>query len=204
MRADQGNRMDMQTWRLTKQSGLRRVLIGVESGSQDTLDRLNKDISISQVFTCAERCKELGISAIFSFIVGFPEETDESVSATIEVIKKLRKLSPDFETPVFYFNPYPGSGLPDNQELSGYKLPRSTVEWGKFDYIGSSGPWMGKVKEKYFANLQFYLRIGYGRRVSYLFFPLKIIARWRCKHDRFGFPAEKHLAGWIMADKKLS
>jgi radical SAM superfamily enzyme YgiQ (UPF0313 family) len=168
------------------------------------LDRLKKDIKISHVFSCAEKCKELNIDAIFSFIVGFPGETDASVAESVEVIKKLRKMSPGFETPIFYFNPYPGPGINENVELDGFQLPQSTIEWGKFDYIGSSGPWMSREKEAYFENLKFYLKLGYGRTNPYLLFPLRALARWRCVHGRFGFPVEKRLSGWIRPGKRLS
>ncbi len=76
MRADQGERMSDEIWKLCKQSGLRRLLIGVESGSQEMIDWMKKDIKLSQVFFCAEKCKELDISVIFPFIIGFPTETD--------------------------------------------------------------------------------------------------------------------------------
>ena len=163
MRADQGERMSDEIWKLCKKSGLRRLLIGVESGSQEMMDWMKKDIKLSQVFFCAEKCKELDISVIFPFIIGFPSETDESVAETIKVIKQLRSQSPKFETPIFYFKPYPGSAITQEVVNSGYKLPATTEEWGDFDYIGSSGPWVTKEKEKYFEAFKFYLKLGYGR-----------------------------------------
>jgi len=80
MRADQGERMSDEIWKLCKQSGLRRLLIGVESGSQEMMDWMKKDIKLSQVFSCAEKCKALDISVIFPFIIGFPSETEKSVA----------------------------------------------------------------------------------------------------------------------------
>jgi len=56
---------------------------------------------------------------IFPFIVGFPGEDDESVQASLDVAKRLRSLSPGFETPIFYFKPYPGSALTDDAVRSG-------------------------------------------------------------------------------------
>ena len=54
MRADQGKRLSDEVWEHCKQSGLRRLLIGVESGSQETMDWMKKDIKLSQVFFCAQ------------------------------------------------------------------------------------------------------------------------------------------------------
>jgi radical SAM superfamily enzyme YgiQ (UPF0313 family) len=46
MRADQGVRLPDQVWARCKQSGLRRLLVGVESGSDAMLKRIRKDIKI--------------------------------------------------------------------------------------------------------------------------------------------------------------
>lgn len=204
MRADQGERMSDEIWKLCKQSGLRRLLIGVESGSQEMIDWMKKDIKLSQVFICAEKCKELDISVIFPFIIGFPNESEESVTETIKVIKQLRSQSPKFETPIFYFKPYPGSVITQEVVDNGYKLPATTKEWGDFDYIGSSGPWVSKEKEKFFEAFKFYLKLGYGRNRGTLTFPLKKIGQWRCKNDNYNFPIEKIIIEKIKPQQRLS
>ena len=50
MRADQGVRLPEEVWMRCKKSGLRRLLVGVESGSNEVLRRIRKDIKIEQVF----------------------------------------------------------------------------------------------------------------------------------------------------------
>ena len=204
MRADQGERMSDDIWKLCKYSGLRRLLIGVESGSQEMMDWMKKDIKLSQVFFCAEKCKELDISVIFPFIIGFPSETDESVAETVKVIKQLRNQSPKFDTPIFYFKPYPGSVITQKVVNEGYVLPTSTEEWGNFDYIGSSGPWVSKEKERFFEAFKFYLKLGYGRNRGAFTFPLKKIGQWRCKNDNYKFPIEKYILEKIKPQQRLS
>ncbi|MCH8942962.1 MAG: B12-binding domain-containing radical SAM protein [Bacteroidetes bacterium] len=204
MRADQGERLDDKIWKLCKQSGLRRLLIGVESGSQEMLDWMKKDIKLSQVFFCAQQCNELNISVIFPFIVGFPLETDESVADTVKVIKQLSSQNPNFETPIFYFKPYPGSTITDEVVNNGYALPSSTEEWGDFDYIGSSGPWVSNEKEDFFEAFKFYLKLGYGRKRGILFYPLRKIGQWRCNNDQYKFPIEKFIIEIIRTNQRLS
>jgi radical SAM superfamily enzyme YgiQ (UPF0313 family) len=204
MRADQGKRLPGEVWELCRQSGMRRVLIGVESGSQQMMDKMNKDVKLSEVFYCAEKCRELDISVIFSFIVGFPGESEKSVQESVEVIRKLRKKSPKFTTPIFYFKPYPGSSLTKDAVNNGYELPKTTEEWGDFDYIGSSGPWVSKEKELFFENFKFYLKLGYGEKGGALLSPVRKLSRWRCDKGYFTFPIEKKLADIIMPQKKLS
>ncbi len=204
MRADQGERLSDKVWMLCKQSGLRRLLIGVESGSQEMMDWMKKDIKLSQVFYCADKCKQLDISVIFPFIVGFPSESDESVTETINVIKQLRSQSSNFDTPIFYFKPYPGSKITAEVVDNGYKLPSTTEEWGDFDYIGSSGPWISKEKERFFEAFKFYLRLGYGRKGGALAYPLKKIGQWRCNNDQYKFPVEKYIIEKIRPQQRLS
>ncbi len=96
MRADQGIRLPEHVWAKCKQSGLRRLLVGVESGSNEMLRRIRKDIKIEQVFATAERMVRHGIAGHFPFIVGFPDETDSQVQASLDVAKRLRAMSPRF------------------------------------------------------------------------------------------------------------
>src|ERR1700722_13380639 len=105
MRADQGVRLPDEVWAKCKQSGLRRLLVGVESGSDEMLRRIRKDIKIEQVFATAEKMVRHGIAGHFPFIVGFPDESDSSIQASLDVTKKLRSMSPDFLTPIYYFKP---------------------------------------------------------------------------------------------------
>ena len=41
------------------------------------------------------------------------------------MVKRLRAMSPRFETPIFYFKPYPGSRITDEVVRQGFKLPQS-------------------------------------------------------------------------------
>ncbi len=203
MRADQAHRMTDEDFELIKKSGLRRVLIGVESGSQEMMDWLKKDIKLEYVFEAAERCKKYDIGVIFPFIVGFPKETQKSLNATIDVVKQLNAISPKFETPIFYFKPYPGSKITDDVVKEGYALPKSLEEWSQFDYIGSAGPWVSDEMYTFFENFKFFLKVGYGKRRP-LFYPVQQFSRWRVKNDRFQFPIERKLFELVRPAQRLS
>ena len=94
MRADQGVRLPDEVWARCKQSGLRRLLVGVESGSDEMLKRIRKDIKIEQVFATAAQMLKHDIAGHFPFIVGFPDESDASIQATIDCAKQLRAHQP--------------------------------------------------------------------------------------------------------------
>lgn len=203
MRADQGYRMSEEQFKLCVDSGLRRVLIGVESGSQEMMDWLSKDIKKEHVYFCAERCKKYGVGVIFPFIVGFPGESDQSIVATRNMAKDLQKMSLSFETPIFYFKPYPGSKITDDVVKDGYQLPSSTKQWGDFDYIGSKGPWVSKEKYAFFEKFKFYLKAAYQNKKKWMW-PIQQMARLRCRYHFYGLPFEKKLYNWLVKEQKLS
>jgi len=204
MRADQGVRLSIADFELLKKSGLRRLLIGVESGSQEMMDWMSKDIKLEQVFECAKRSKDIGISVIFPFIVGFPNESDKSIRETVKVAKQLNAYSENFTTPIFYFKPYPGTKITfDVVEDKGYQLPQSTIEWSNFDYIGSSGPWVSEEKYDFFEKFKFYLKLAYSKQ-RFILKPLQFIAKLRCHFDYYNFPIEKKLAAIFIKKEELS
>jgi radical SAM superfamily enzyme YgiQ (UPF0313 family) len=203
MRADQGYRLSDSDFALLKRSGLHRVLIGVESGSQEMIDWMQKDITLDHVMDAAGKCTRHRIGAIFPFIVGFPNETRESVKASLDLAKKLRAMSPRFETPVFYFKPYPGSRITTDVVRAGYRLPQSLEAWADFDYIGSAGPWVDPGTYRYVERFKFYNRAAWGRE-TWLRRPLQRVARWRCERDFYAFPFEKAVVERLKPLPKLS
>lgn len=203
MRADQGSRMSEEDFDLCKQSGLRRVLVGVESGSQEMMDWLSKDIKLEQVYETARRCAARDINVIFPFIVGFPGETDQSVLDSLRVARELNSMHPGFTTPIFFFKPYPGSKITQDVVAQGYQLPQSIEDWADFDYIGSSGPWVSEEKYQMVERFKFYNKLA-GRRRKWLLLPLQKLAGWRCDALYFQWPWEKYLAERLIPTQQLS
>jgi radical SAM superfamily enzyme YgiQ (UPF0313 family) len=204
MRADQGVRLPPAVWQRCKDSGLRRLLVGVESGSNEVLKRIRKDIKIEQVYETAETMLKYGIAGHFPFIVGFPDESDENVQASLYCAKKLRAMSPDFLTPIYYFKPYPGSALVIEAVERGYRLPETLAEWAKFDYVaGEPGPWVSAEKFELIERFKFFHELAWkkvspGRRL------LQRIARYRCNKDNYRWPVEMLFTRWLAPAQKLS
>jgi radical SAM superfamily enzyme YgiQ (UPF0313 family) len=203
MRADQCWRLSEEVFATCKASGLRRVLIGVESGSQDMMDRIQKDITLEQVFFAAERCKKYDIAVNFPFIVGFPGESDASVQATIDVAKRLRAMSPKFQTPIFYFKPYPGTSITHEAVQDGFTLPSSLEAWADFDFVGSIGPWVSPEKYRLIEAFKFYQEQAWKDGAAWQR-PLRHLARWRLRNDMYSLPVEKVISHWIAPPQALA
>src|SRR4029450_7384955 len=189
LRADQASRMGEGLFAKAVRSGLRRVMVGGEAGSQETLDRLSKDVKVEQVIKTAELCARYDVGAIFNFIVGFPGESDASVDATLALAKRLRGMHARFETPIFYYRPYPGNPLADTARTEGYAFPEGLEAWADFDYVGARGPWVTPSRWRRVERFKFYARHAWqpGRWR----WPLRTASRWRCERDWYAFPVEK-------------
>ena len=196
MRADQGARLDDRVLLACQHSGLRRVMVGLEAGSQAMLDWMKKDVTLEQVFATAEKCRRRGIAVLFNLIVGFPGEPPESILATLAVAKSLREYGPDFQVALFYYRPYPGTPITDELARQGHPLPRSLRDWAAIEADSSRSPWVDAEKRAVIERFRFYQRIGWARRSAWRL-PIQAIARWRCKRDLYAFPIEKAIAEWM-------
>jgi radical SAM superfamily enzyme YgiQ (UPF0313 family) len=192
MRADQGARLDQRVLSACRAAGLRRVMIGLESGSQPMLDWMKKDIRLEQVFETAEKCRRHGVAVLFNLIVGFPDEPPESVDATLDVARRLRGYGPDFQIALFHYRPYPGTPITDALARQGFPLPRTLTDWADIEDGTRASPWLDARARTRIDRFSFYQRIGWARPTLWRA-PLQALARWRCRTDRYGFPIEKAL-----------
>jgi len=89
-RCDHGNE---RTIRLMKEAGCEGVFLGVESGSDHMLKRMNKTARRKHYMEALPIFREVGICTHASLIIGFPGETEETVAETISLIEEGQ---PDF------------------------------------------------------------------------------------------------------------
>jgi anaerobic magnesium-protoporphyrin IX monomethyl ester cyclase len=202
LRADQACRMGEALLAKCVRAGLRRVMIGVESGSQATLDRLKKDLRLEHVEAAAEMCVRHNLGAIFNFIVGFPWEDDASIEATLALAKRLRAMHPRFDTPIFYYRPYPGNPTADDARASGYTFPSSLAEWANFDYVGNRSPWLTEARWQHIERFKFYTRHAW--QAGTWRWALRTTSRWRCDRNWYSLPIEKTVVEWLRPPQRVS
>lgn len=124
------------------ESGCSRLLMGVESGNDRVLaDVVKKEITRSEILDVAAEIAGAGILGSYTFIVGFPGETEAEMEDTYSLIEELRGLDPIPETRVHLFAPYPGTPLWDEALAKGFEPPSSLEGWSTFDYYTSLTPW---------------------------------------------------------------
>lgn len=76
-----------------RQAGIVHVYVGAEATDQATLDKINKEITVSESRRAIELIAEHKMISETSFVLGFPEETKESIEATFRLAKEF---NPDF------------------------------------------------------------------------------------------------------------
>lgn len=87
-RVDHNIRPDVLT-RLVER-GFVHVYFGIESGSQRILDRINKGITLEQAKAAVAGARQAGMEIIEAgFILGFPDDTPETLEETLRFIGEL-------------------------------------------------------------------------------------------------------------------
>lgn len=80
------NADEVYKWR---KGGFYRARIGIESGSEDVLKKMNKNISIDSIKRTLINLANHGIKTTTYWIVGYPEETLEDFNKTLKLIDEL-------------------------------------------------------------------------------------------------------------------
>lgn len=112
-----------ETARLMREAGCEYVHLGIESGDEGMLERMNKGISPSQVLKGIETLKRAGLVVSGTFILGFPGETPESVEKTIALID--RSGLDIYKLLLFRYHP----SMPIYQERRRYGLQGGGEVW---------------------------------------------------------------------------
>lgn len=205
-RAEYVHRWDDEFVKILKQSGLKCLGIGGESGSDRILEYIKKGNKAEDILLAVQKCERLGIAPHLNFMCGFPNETKEDVKKTIHLIDACMKVSRLFRmNGMFIYTPYPNTPLFEDAIKLGFNEPKTLEEWGN-QYFGKNViPWHSKKYRNYlqsistvgsllFAkpNSQIEWKLAYFIKFIFRIF-LFIDARLRWKFKFFSFPIELKL-----------
>ncbi|MCK4910265.1 MAG: hypothetical protein KAR83_01420, partial [Thermodesulfovibrionales bacterium] len=109
--------------------GIIHIYVGIESTEDSDLETLKKGISSEQAKLALTLMKEAGIITETSMILGFPDDTKESIEQTIKLIKEY---DPDFAH-FLAIAPWPYSDL--YKELEPYIVERDYKKYNLIDPI---------------------------------------------------------------------
>ena len=106
-RVDAMLRFSDHTWSMLKRAGLEMVFFGAESGSDESLKKMQKGITTAQVLETAGRTRDHGITPEFSFVFGDPDEPEREIETTLAFIRKLKAINPTMEMVTHFYTPMP-------------------------------------------------------------------------------------------------
>ncbi len=122
---------------LMRDAGCRMIFFGAESGDDEQLKRMDKGGTQTgaQILRFAARMKKFDIIPEYSFVLGFPQESEAAVLRQIDrdiaFIKQVKNTNPDTEIIIYVYSPVPteGSELFERVKAAGFKFPEHLEDW---------------------------------------------------------------------------
>lgn len=165
------DRVDKELLKAMKCAGCGRILYGLESGVQRSLDNINKNFTVNDIKDTLKHTRKAGIQTAGVFMLGLPGETKKMARQTIDFSKRIDLDFAKFAIAV----PFPGSQLYDDLLRNG-KLKRR--DWENFVTFNTNPKELvyipGGMNPEELINIQ-------RRAHLEFYFRLKIIIRLLCK-----------------------
>jgi radical SAM superfamily enzyme YgiQ (UPF0313 family) len=212
-RIDNLLRYTEETWALLRDSGLRMVFMGAESGSDETLRRMNKGGSSSSDKTLhiAKKMKGYGIIPEFSFVLGNPPDAEEDVRQTLRFIRRVKRINPESEIILYLYAPVPQTGtLYEEAQKEGFRFPETLEEWVGPEWREFSlrknvrVPWVSDKLRRRIRDFECVLNAYYPtatdpRLKGFWKGLLKAVSGWRYGLRMYGFPLELRVIKKLIA-----
>jgi len=121
-----------------KRAGLVHVNFGVESGDDDILKAIRKGVTTDQVVRALEWAKEADLMTACNFMLGFPEDTPDTLERTARFMERIAPMVDSFST-MGVVVPFPGTPLYDDNHLrygfTGWWLDEAYSRYSEFPPI---------------------------------------------------------------------
>lgn len=142
VRVDQINYFDEKLLGLLKKTRCAKLLIGAESGSEEVLRLIDKNITIANIFNMLKIISSAEILAEIYIMVGFPIDPIKDLKESLQLVKEIKKRYPEHQFTSFLYTPYPGTRLYDLAKKKGLKEPSSLEEWISWNILEVRTPWI--------------------------------------------------------------
>lgn len=136
------------TWEAIRRAGCTMIFFGAESGSNEILEEMRKDLKAEYTLELASRIRQFGIIPEFSIIFGNPRDPEREKQEGFAFIRKLKRLNPDAEIVVQHYTPVPQrermyGGVEDRMQFPTSPDEWATDRWQQFATQKNPGtPWV--------------------------------------------------------------
>ena len=111
-----------ETLDLMRDSGCHMMWVGAETASEGMQENIKKGIQQGNV----DRSIKIGLF----WIIGFPNETQEDMRATLTLAAEMKTRYPNCTSEVLLYRPLPGTEAGAAAEALGYRMPVAFDTWG--------------------------------------------------------------------------
>lgn len=148
--------LDEETLGYMRRAGCWIIAFGIESGSPEMLEYIGKNTDLPTARRALAMTRRAGILSSVYFMMGFPDETAETLAANDRF---ARELDPDI-LEIFYVYPFPGTRLYDHAVELGLlqpgEIPRSAYDAPAMPALRMSREELAQARNR--ALKRFYLR----------------------------------------------
>ncbi len=125
--------VDEETAELLHRSGCWECLLGVESGDEEMLRRMNKKTTPEEILRAVSSLNQVGINTQSTFLVGFPGETDRSIQNTIGLLNAYPTDGPGIHVYYpFFFLVTPLASVASPEARAKYHLRGYLDDWSHY------------------------------------------------------------------------
>ena len=136
-RIDTIDRYSDESLALMREAGCKMIFFGAETSNDELLKKMDKGgtQTTAQMKKFAARMKKFDIIPEYSFVLGFPGESQEKVEQQIEndiaYIKQIKEINPSTEIIIYVYSPVPveGSEMYEMVKKSGFHFPEKLEDW---------------------------------------------------------------------------
>jgi radical SAM superfamily enzyme YgiQ (UPF0313 family) len=139
--------VDEEILKFMKAAGCTKINIGVETGSEETLSYLNRQLTFKDIMGASKLLAECSIDWDAYFIIGFPYETRESIEETRKLMYSLSATGVSFSV----FNPYPGTELYNICRKEG--LVNERMDWSNFSHQSPENHFVKNIPREEFRKI---------------------------------------------------
>ena len=204
IRANLISRLNEDDIQLLWDSGCRSLDIGIESGSERMLKHIDKADTKDNMLKANRIISTLPFKTKYTFIVGYPTETDSETYETVEFFLQLQKDNPNIYPMFFIYLPIMGTRLYNEiLEAKLFKNPNTLKGWVDIDstsWFYKRDNWIPNSKRREMSmimisslfcskNAKVRFTTTLGKIAFFLYHP---IAKLRFKYKFFKLPAESY------------
>jgi radical SAM superfamily enzyme YgiQ (UPF0313 family) len=160
-RAD--TKADVEFFKKLKKAGARLFCVGFESGDDEVLKHIKKNLNLNRTHQFMKNTQDAGIMVHGCFMVGNLNETQQTLQKTLDL---ALDLSPD-TAQFFPIMVYPGTAAYNEAKAKGYLASENFSDWLTEDGLHNTTVNLPNVTQKElvefcdYARKKFYLRPSY-------------------------------------------